>query len=168
MVHRMIGYDLSYRRNAFSSKIDPDGLPSHALELAFEQATDAVKKESEGQWLIINKATFISSDLSSTIELTVYVPDQVRPRDQVVAAVAQFEAAILVHHGVVLDETLRSIEEDGPKCEIPACSKKPEWVRRTAFSGNHLFCKVHAEAEDDFGDNSSNYMFWQQIVQVTT
>jgi hypothetical protein len=168
MVHHMVGYDLSYRRNAFTTRIDPDGVPSRPLESLFEQAANSVKTQSDGRWLIINKDEIISSNSESTIELTVFVPDGFRARDQVLAAVAQFEEVVMNNTEVILNEGLRSIEEDGPKCEIPACSRKPEWVRRTAFSGNHLFCKMHAEAEEDFGDNSSNNMFWQQIVQVTT
>jgi hypothetical protein len=162
----MVGYDVSYRRNAFKTRIDPDGVPSEPLESLFEQAAKSVQKKSGGHWLIINKDEFISSDSYSTIELRVLVPAGIRQRIHVITAIAQFEEVITANTGVILDEALRSIEEDGPKCEI--CTKKPEWVRRTQFAGDHYFCAMHAEAEEDFGDSSSNNMFWKQLEPITT
>lgn len=162
----MVGYDVSYRRNAFKTRIEPDGVPSGPLESLFERAAKSVQKKSGGHWLIINKDEFISSDSYSTIELRVLVPAGIRQRSHVITAIAQFEEAITTDTGVILDIALRSIEEDGPKCAI--CDKKPSWVRRTQFAGNHYFCATHAEKESDFGDNSSNNMFWQNLEPATT
>jgi len=162
----LIGYDVSYQRNAFTTRIDPDGVPSRPLESLFERAARSVQANSDGRWIIIHKDEVISSNSDSTIELMVLVPTGIRQREQVLTAVAQFEEIITANTGIILDETLRSIEDDGPKCQI--CGKKPGWVRHTQFSGDHYFCAQHAKNEEDFGDSDPSYFVWKQLDPVST
>jgi len=41
------------------------------------------------------------------------------------------------------------------------CDSRAEWIRHTQFSGNHPFCRIHAEMQLDFGKESDN--FWEKI-----
>ena len=87
--------------------------------------------------------------------------------EQMLAAVDMFETEIRrVSNAHPIDPTLRTLEVSGPKCQI--CSNKAEWVRSTQFSGDHLFCKLHAEAEEDFGDSNPSYFFWKELDPITT
>ena len=163
----MIGYDVSYGRMAFRTKIDDEGISIRSLELLLERAIKSVQEQSDGRWIISNKAIVMSSDRTKPVELTVIVPAGSGQYQQMLAAVKAFEDRVAVWlTDYPFDTTLRTIEEDGPKCEI--CGKKPSWVRRTQFAGNHYFCATHAEEESDFGDNSSNNMFWQNLEPATT
>ncbi len=44
------------------------------------------------------------------------------------------------------------------ECDDPAV-----WVRKTQFSGNHHFCRKHAEAEENFGESDPSYFFWEKL-----
>ena len=161
----MVGYDVSYRRNAFTTHIDPDGVASKPLESLFERAAKSVQIESNGQWIISNKEKIISSQLDSTIKLMVLVPIGLRQRDQVVAAITQFEEVITRGTGVVINESLRSIEDDGPRCQEKGCDKKPEWRCRTQTAGEFFYCTQHAEEDPDF---QAPYFLWLQMDSITT
>lgn len=167
MATPMIGYDVSYERKAFRTKIDSEGIHITALELLLERVAKFVQEQSDGRWIISNKVVVMPSDRTKPVELTVIVPAGTDQYEQYLAAVGLFESRVAAWlTDYPFDTSLRTIETNGPKCQM--CSNKAEWVRRTQFSGNHLFCKLHAEAEEDFGDNSSNNMFWEQLEPVTT
>lgn len=41
------------------------------------------------------------------------------------------------------------------------CDKPAVWIRNTQFAGDHPYCKEHAKAESDFGENDS-YTYWSK------
>lgn len=43
------------------------------------------------------------------------------------------------------------------------CERPAEYIRYTQFSGNHPYCKYHAEKEDDFLDEGDSYSFWDGV-----
>ena len=167
----LIGYNLSYQRKAFKSRIDPDGLLRMALESSLNRAARFVYSNSEGHWLIALKSGFVPFDKDEPIELTVIVPAGSNHYGQYLAAIKEFENC-MTETGYPLmnpmDTSLRTIEDNGPKCEIPACNKKPSWVRSTQFSGSHYFCAEHAQKEEDFGESDPSYFFWRQLESATT
>ena len=132
-----------------------------------EGAAKSVQAKSDNRWIVANKAKVIPPfDKDAPVELMVIVPAGNDQYEQFLSAISLFEEFAAERLGAPVDISLRTIEEDGPKCEM--CGKKPSWVRRTQFAGNHYFCSTHAEAEEDFGDNSSNNMFWQSLEASTT
>jgi hypothetical protein len=57
------------------------------------------------------------------------------------------------------DQHLKLCDE----CEQPAT-----WVRRTQFAGNHYFCTMHAQREEDFGQDDLSYFFWELLTRSLT
>lgn len=176
-----VGFDVTYFNSAFRtthSQDQPPYPPSFMqLRRAIDRGTRAVYQKGGGRWMIVDKDTLevnspndeVQYHVSSvTVELVFLVPQRSARRTELLAAVAHFEEVVAEYLGVPVDTRFREIEDEdnGPKCQI--CGKKPSWVRRTAFSGDHHFCTEHAEAEKDFGDNSSNNMYWQSLEVPTT
>lgn len=167
MVHQMIGYSVSYRHDAFRTSVEPEGIRRRQVEDTIEGLAQSLRHVSRGRWIVVPENGFLSNEADAPIDLVVYVPAGGDQYEQMLTAVNQLEEgfnSFLLTEPI--DTSLRTIETNGPKCQM--CSNKAEWVRRTQFSGDHLFCKLHAEAEEDFGDNSSNNMYWEQLESVTT
>jgi hypothetical protein len=172
----MIGYDLSYQRRAFTSKIDPDGLPRMALESSVKHAARMVYSRSERRWLITIKAGFVPFDMNEPVELMVIVPAGSNQYEQYLAAVKEFEDCIAESPGAnPISPALRTIEEGSPKCE-DCESRTIAWIRTTPNAGNErYFCNEHAERQSDFGGNAAtnpdNFMYVRQHphrVRITT
>jgi hypothetical protein len=174
-----VGFDVTYFDSAFRtthSQDQPPYPPSFMqLRRAIDRGTRSVYQKGGGRWMVVDKDTLnvngpndeVEYHVSSvTVELVFLVPQRSARHTELLAAVAHFEEVVAEYLDVPVDTRFREIEEDGPKCVI--CGKKPSWVRRTQFAGNHYFCSTHAEAEEDFGDNSSNNMFWQSLETSTT
>jgi endogenous inhibitor of DNA gyrase (YacG/DUF329 family) len=54
--------------------------------------------------------------------------------------------------------------KSGTHEECMICGKPAVWIRSTQFAGDHPFCKEHAEAESDFGENDS-YAYWYEVTE---
>lgn len=158
----MIGYDVSYRRDAFRTKNRRRTLETVEIEALLKNASSFVQRKSNGRWLVVNKSHYVPSDDEATIEFMVIVPQGSDQREQMLAAIQHFEESVATHWltGPV-DTNLRTIEGNGPKCE--ECGGEPIWVRRTQLAGDHYFCNPHALQQSDFGDP-----IWKDVVALTT
>lgn len=166
MIHA-VGFDFSYQRAAFKTNVDPEGIPPWALEGLLTRAMDHVRGKSHGRWVIVNKQEHFLFSEGATLELMVFVPAGSDQHEQMLAAVDMFETEITKVSSIhPIDPTLRTLEVNGPKCQ--ACNNAAVWVRSTQFAGDHLFCKLHAEAEEDFGDSHPSYFFWKELEPITT
>ena len=167
MVYQMIGFSVSYRHDAFRTSVERDGIRRDNLEGVLEGLAQGIRRLSRGRCIITPQNGFLSKEADTPIDLVVYVPAGGDQHELILAAVNQlewgFENLALT---LPIDASLRTIEPQDKKCEM--CTRASTWVRHTAFSGNHHFCTEHAEAEADFGDNSSNNMYWEQLEPVTT
>lgn len=167
MVHQMIGHSVSYRHDAFRTSVERDGIRRDKLEEVLEGLAQGIRRLSHGRWIITPQNGFLSNEADASIDLVVLVPAGGDQYEQMIAAVNQleqgFENLLLT---LPIDPTLRTFEVNGPKCQI--CNNKAEWVRRTQFAGDHLFCKLHAEAEEDFGDSHPSYFYWKELEPITT
>jgi hypothetical protein len=59
-------------------------------------------------------------------------------------------------------EPMDQPQERHPK-RCDECDKPATWVRRTQFSGNHYFCTLYAQREEDFDLDDPSYFFWQPL-----
>ncbi len=162
----MISFKVSDRRNAFRTKINPEGLPSGPLESLLEQAARFVQTQSGGRWIINRKAEFVASSKDTPVELSVIVPAGNDQYTQYLEAVKLFEAYVVATFPLVqpIDTTLSIIESDGPKCAI--CHTEPKWVRAIrvpGFSCSTHFCAVHAPEQEDFRYSGPSTFFWHQL-----
>lgn len=163
-------YDVSYGRKAFKTKIDTEGLPAEPLQLLLERAARFVQAESDGHWIISNKAAVIPDDKKKPVELTVIVPAGNNHYQQMLAAVKAFEDRVetwLIDQPV--DTEFRTIEDDSPKCEI--CGKKSTWaraIRILRFLDSAHFCSDHAKDQKDFHHSGSSDFFWRRLGSTNT
>lgn len=166
----MIGYDVSYGRMAFRTKIDDEGISTRSLEVLLERAVKFVQEQSDGRWIISNKAIVMSSDRTKPVELTVIVPAGSDQYQQMLAAVKAFEDRVAVWlTDYPFDTTLRTIEDDGVKCEI--CGKKSTWaraIRILRFLDSAHFCNDHAKNQKDFHHSGSSDFFWRRLGPTNT
>ena len=129
----MIGYDVSYERKAFRTKIDSEGIHITALELLLERVAKFVQEQSDGHWIISNKVVVMPSDRTKPVELTVIVPAGTDQYEQYLAAVGLFESRVAAWlTDYPFDTTLRTIEEDSLECG------KPDGVSAPNFRGLRL------------------------------
>lgn len=154
----MIGFDASYARNAFRAKVNFEGSSSYSMLFysVLEGAAKSVQAESDNRWIVANKAKVIPPfDKDAPVELMVIVPAGNDQYEQFLSAIALFEEFAAERLGAPVDTTLRTIEEDGPKCE--KCGKKAHWLCRTQTSGDAHFCDQHAKEDPHF---EAPYFLW--------
>ena len=152
MATPMIGYDVSYERKAFRTKIDSEGIHITALELLLERVAKFVQEQSDGHWIISNKVVVMPSDRTKPVELTVIVPAGTDQYEQYLAAVGLFESRVATWlTDYPFDTTLRTIEENRPTCVV--CGKSAtqlrEEVRDDGLSDPTHFCEQHTHRLSD-------------------
>lgn len=166
----MIAYDVSYGRRAFRTKIDSEGIPVDILELLLERVIKSVQEQSDGRWIISNKAVVTSSDRTKPVELTVVVPAGSDQYEQYLAAVRLFEDRVAIWlTDYPFDTSLRTIESGEAKCVV--CGEKADWVRSIrvpGLSGDTPFCTIHAQKQQDFRYCGPSTFYWQQLEPATT
>lgn len=155
---------------AFRTKIDDEGIPTRSLEILLERTIKFVQEQSDGDWIISNKAIVMSSDRMKPVELTVIVPAGSDQYQQMLAAVEAFEERVAVWlTDYPFDTTLRTIEDDSPKCEI--CGKKSTWaraIRVLRFLNSAHFCSDHAKDQKDFHYSGSSDSFLRRLGPTNT
>ena len=169
-----LGFEVSYRKGAFRTKgawNDSYTIPTpEQLKDALDWAKRSVSHEGNGQWIITEQPLGLHMDA----ELMVLVPAGNDRHTQLLAAVAYFEKVMAAQLGAPIDTTLRSIEDDRPKCEV--CGQKPTWartIRVLKFLDKDHFCSSHAAEQKDFQQKdyrhsvSSNY-FWRHLGPTNT
>lgn len=167
MMH--VRYDVSYRRKAFGTKPNPEGLPLEPLEYILDRAASVIHGDSGDRWAIVRKDERVPFADEAVVRLAVYVPAGINQYGQLREALRQFEEHIALYpFALPVDITLRTIEADGPKCESEGCeSRTVDWVRTTPYAGNErYFCDEHAQWQSDFGGNAAtrpdNFMYVRQ------
>lgn len=159
--------DVCYQRDAFKLKDDD---ARRQLEVALEAAQRAVLRGGHGTW-IVHTMDLVLDGNRPRLELAVLVPSGSDQREELFAAVTFFEVAMTRELGAPVDTAFRIIEDDGPKCEGQACSKKPEWARATRilrFLNKAHFCSDHAKDQKDFPHSGSSDSFWRHLGPTNT
>lgn len=165
----MIGCNVSYREGAFRTPGSWEGNYSSPTcqqrKDVLEWARGSVLDKGDGQWMIVEKRLGYHMDA----ELMVIVPAGDGQREQLYAAIAHFEEVMAARLGAPVDTTLRSIEDDGPKCDT--CGKKPDWVRKIRvprFLDDAHFCSIHAREQKDFHYSGPSDSYLHQLAPTST
>lgn len=162
MMH--VRYDVSYQRKAFGTKPNREGLPLEPLEYILDRAASVVHGDSGTRWAIVRKDERVPFADEAMVRLAVYVPAGANQYEQMHEALRQFEEHIALYpFALPVDITLRTIEEDGPKCDRDRCERMSTWVLHYEGRSDTYFCTGHAQGYVNFDTTGHAAFSWEEL-----
>jgi hypothetical protein len=148
MIHT-VGYSVSYRRDAFRTSVEPDGIRLDKLEETLEGLAQSIRRVSRGHWIVIPQNGFLSNEADASIDLVVFVPAGDDQYEQLLAAVNQLEEGFNSYLLTLpIDKSLRTIEGHSLPCV--RCGEKPRWRYPSSDGIDDYFCDLHVKIDPRF------------------